>query len=252
MVRSLHDARKRRQHGLFVVEGGHSVVAALRARWPLERLLVSPEDVAGWQEVAGPGRIDIQIDIQAVEPDLLEYLSDAQTSPGVLALARLPALTAPDWDTQDLLLVLDGIGDPGNAGTLIRAADAAGAGGVVLAANSVDPFNPKVIRAATGSFFNLPPLHLTANAPADIATALQQRGLPVIAAVAHGGEDCFRYRWPRRCALVLGHETRGLSSALDAAATARVTIPIFGRAESLNVAMAGTVLLYAWRQTVNT
>jgi tRNA G18 (ribose-2'-O)-methylase SpoU len=73
----------------------------------------------------------------------------------------------------------------------------------------------------------------------------------LVAAVAHEGEDCYRFRWPPSCALVLGHETRGISEELEEAATARVTIPMFGRAESLNVASAGAVLLYAWRQSQN-
>ncbi len=81
----------------------------------------------------------------------------------------------------------------------------------------------------------------------ELADALSRAEVPLIVAAAHDGEDCFALRWPRRCALVLGHETRGVSPQLEACATARVTIPIYGRAESLNVAAAGAVLLYAWR-----
>jgi TrmH family RNA methyltransferase len=145
----------------------------------------------------------------------------------------------------DLLLVLDGIGDPGNVGTLIRSADAAGAGRIALTPNSVDAFGPKVVRASAGSLFHLPPPLL--DRAEGLARVLQQQEIPLIVAVAHGGQSCFEYSWPTRCALVLGHETRGISPVLEDAATARVTIPIYGRAESLNVAAAGAVLLYAWR-----
>lgn len=247
LVRSLHDVKGRRKHKLFLVEGGNAVVTALRARWPLQRLLMAPEDLSDeWESLAqGAG-----IETQPVDADILQYLGEAETSPGIMALAQLPAPTLTDWDAQDLLLTIDGVSDPGNVGTLIRAADAVGAGGVLLTENSADAFNPKVVRATAGSIFHLPPLQFADRDPFVVAEMLQARGIPIVAAVAHDGQDCYRYRWPRRCALVLGHETRGVSPALAAAATARVTIPIYGRAESLNVAMAGTVLLYAWRQSV--
>ncbi|MBV9864431.1 MAG: RNA methyltransferase [Abitibacteriaceae bacterium] len=205
------------------------------------------EDVdVDWEELAH----NLNIEIQPVAEEILEYLGATETVPGLIALCKLPQLATADWNVEDLLLVLDGIGDPGNVGTLIRAADAAGAGGVLLTENSADAFNPKAVRATAGSIFNLPPIQLAQRTPDAAVAALQARNIPIIAAVAHEGRDCFRYRWPRRCALVLGHETRGISPALEAAATARITIPIYGRAESLNVAMAGAVLLYAWRQSI--
>jgi len=248
LVRVLHDARGRRKHRLFVVEGGNAVTAALRARWPLQRLLLTPDDLeAGWDDLAESAGIETQ----AVAPEILEYLSEAQTAPEVIALAELPMKPAPDWDGPDLLLVLDGIGDPGNVGTLIRSADAAGAGGVVLTENSADAFGPKVVRASAGSLFSLPPLQWEEHRPEVVSERLRARDIPIVTAVAHGGEDCFSYAWPRRCALVLGHETRGVSPIFAATATSGVTIPIFGRAESLNVAAAGAVLLYAWRSRFN-
>ena len=249
LIRSLHNARERRKHGLFVVEGGNAVTAALRERWPMQRLLASPEDLdAGWDDVARTAGVETQ----PVDADLLEYLSEAQTSPEVIALAKLPSPAAPDWDVPGALLVLDEVSDPGNVGTLLRAADAGGAAGVLLTANSADAFSPKVVRASAGSLFHLPPLQLPQNSPEAIVEQVGARNIPIVTAVAHGGVSCFEYSWPARCALVLGHETRGVSEEFGAAATARVTIPIYGRAESLNVAMAGTVLLYAWRQSQNT
>jgi RNA methyltransferase, TrmH family len=246
LVRSLHDARGRRKHRLFMAEGGNAVTAALRARWPLKRLLLTPDDLeAGWRDVAR----DARLEVQPVAAEIMEYLSEAQTSPGIIALAALPEavesqVSAGNLNTADLLLILDGISDPGNAGTLIRSADAAGAGGIALTPNSADVFGPKVVRASAGSLFHLPPPLLdTAEA---LARTLRRQDIPLVAAVAHGGQDCFEYPWPRRCALALGHETRGISPVLEEMAV-RVTIPIFGRAESLNVAAAGAVLLYAWR-----
>ncbi|HEX8832552.1 MAG TPA: RNA methyltransferase, partial [Abditibacteriaceae bacterium] len=237
LVRSLHNGRDRRRQRLFVVEGGNGVTAALGARWPLQRLLAAPEDLEdGWGEVAATAGVDIQ----PVTPEILQYLCDAQTSPGVLAIAHLPeAQTLAEIAPPGLTLVLDSIGDPGNVGTLIRTADAVAASAIVATQNSADPFAPKVVRASAGSLFhmNMAPQ----STPDLLIEEFSALRIPIVVAVAHQGEDCFSYRWPRRCALVLGHETRGISPELEEVATARVTIPMVGRAESLNVASAGAV-----------
>jgi TrmH family RNA methyltransferase len=148
-----------------------------------------------------------------------------------------------------MVLALDGIGDPGNVGTLLRTADVAGVTHCVLTPQSADAFGPKAVRASAGSVFHL---QAASSTPEAILQEIGTANLPLVTAVAHGGEDCFRFSWPRRCALVLGHETRGVSPVLDEAATHRVTIPNYGRAESLNVAAAGAILLFAWRQSVET
>jgi TrmH family RNA methyltransferase len=242
LVRALHSSKGRREHKLFVIEGNNGVLAAIQAKWPVQQLIATPEDiVAQWQTHADA------IDLQPVSTELLEYLSDASTSPGVIAIAALPAAPVVDWSTQSVALVLDGINDPGNVGTLIRAADAAGASTVALTAGSADAFGPKAVRASAGSLFHLPILQQEKLAPQDLIKLLNDHDIPIVIAAAHDGISCYEYSWPRRCALVLGHETRGVSRDFEAAATVRVTIPMFGQAESLNVATAGAVLLYAWR-----
>ncbi|HVF09743.1 MAG TPA: RNA methyltransferase, partial [Abditibacteriaceae bacterium] len=244
LVRALHAAKGRREHKLFMVEGSHAVLAAIEARWPLQHLLATPDDiVAQWQNLERAG----DIEVQPVSAELLEYLSDAGTSPGVIAIAALPAAPVVDWSTQSLALVLDGINDPGNVGTLLRAADATGVGVVALTAGSADAFGPKAVRASAGSLFHLPLLQHEKLAPQNLIKLLNDQSISIVAAAAHDGTSCYEYSWPRRCALVLGHETRGVSPEFEEAATARVTIPIYGKAESLNVAAAGAVLLYAWR-----
>jgi TrmH family RNA methyltransferase len=182
----------------------------------------------------------------------MEYISEAQTPTEVLALSPLPAttldITGLPKQEQSLMLVLDGIGDPGNVGTLLRSADVAGASHCVLTPNSADVFGPKTVRASAGSLFHL---HVSVSKQETLAGTLQTALIPLVTAVAHGGENCFAFSWPPLCALVLGHETRGVSDALESAATHRVTIPNYGRAESLNVAAAGAVLLFAWRQAMS-
>lgn len=240
-VRALHQSKGRRQNNLFVVEGGNGVAAALQARWPLQRLLVPNNEIGDdWKTLAQASGIETQI----VDEEVLVYLSEAQTSPDVIALAKLPEKREPKLG--GLSIVLDEIGDPGNVGTLIRSADAVGAS-EVFSTGGADAWSPKVVRSSAGSVFHLPPISSTRS---ELIATLKAENVTLIAAVAHEGEDCFRFRWPSSCALVLGHETRGISAELENAAAFRVTIPVFGKAESLNVASAGAVLLYAWRQKI--
>jgi TrmH family RNA methyltransferase len=243
LVRSLHTAKGRRENGVFLVEGKNGVEAALEAAWPIRKILCAPEAIISWQVK------NLTLSVQPVAPAILQYLSDAETSPGVLALAALPEAesTLPD----DLLLVLDGVSDPGNVGTLVRSSDAAGAGGVLAISSSADPFAPKAVRASSGSLFHLPLLKIEDDSPRAVIKALQAASTPIIVADAGGEISCFDFEWPRRCALILGHETRGVSKWFHDAASAKIKIPIYGKAESLNVASAGTVLLYAWRNGIN-
>jgi TrmH family RNA methyltransferase len=242
LVRSLHTTKGRRENGLFLAEGRNAVEAALAAGWPIRKLMCPPEDVLLWAARGGGETV------QPVTEPILSYLCDAQTSAGVLALCAQPQPHSFPND-QAMTLVLDGIGDPGNIGTLIRAADAAGCGGVLCTSSSCDPFGPKAVRASAGSIFHVPLVIMEDHSPRAVAEALRRNGTPIITTAASAPQSCFEFDWPPHCALVLGHETRGVSKVFEEAATAVVSIPIFGKAESLNVAMAGTVLAYAWKQS---
>lgn len=244
LARSLHPAKGRKQHRVFLAEGGNALASALRVRWPLQMVFVADDEIGrAWAQLAE----ESDVPVQRVDDEILKYIGETETSPDVIAIARIPRDESL-WPEDELLLVLDGLSDPGNVGTLIRGADAAGVSGILATQTSSDAFAPKTVRASAGSLFNLPPLRLDDNTPEAIVAQLQKRRIPIVTAEAHDGIDCFQFDWSRRCALVLGHETRGVSHAFSRAAAASVTIPIFGRAESLNVAMAGTILMYAWRQ----
>jgi RNA methyltransferase, TrmH family len=140
-----------------------------------------------------------------------------------------------DLAAAGLVLVADGVGDPGNLGTMLRSAEAAGVDGVVLTAGSVDPFNPKVVRASAGALFRVPVL------VSDLA-AVRNGGLRTIGTSSHRGTAHTSADLTGRIALVVGSEAHGLPD--DALVDEWVTIPHHGRAESLNVAMAATVLCF--------
>lgn len=241
LVRSLHSSKGRREHGLFLIEGKNAVSAALATEFPIRGVLAT-QDEQEYSEAAA----DKGIEIHRVSAEIMAYVGEAQSAVPVIAIGEIP--TNRDEALPPFTLVLDGISDPGNVGTLWRAADAAGAGGVV-SLGGADPYSPKVVRSAAGSTFHLRPRALQSPDPQALIATLEEQQIEIVCAQAHGAQNCYDFDWPERAALVLGHETRGISPEIEAAAQHQVTIPIFGRAESLNAAMAGTILLFSWAQS---
>ncbi|QCU77766.1 RNA methyltransferase [Citricoccus sp. SGAir0253] len=263
-VARLAGRSSRQREGLFLAEGPQPAREALRAhlgivgapQWRpgavVEQLYVSERvgdrdaELAGLVErAAGAG-----VPVRRATDEVLAAMSDAVTGQGILAVCRIPDTAAeavlPGLGDPRLVAVLCRVQDPGNAGTILRAADAAGAAGVVLAAGSVDPFNPKVVRSTAGSLFHVPLV-----TGADLAATtrmLADCGLQVLAA---DGQGPVRLDRPpsgllaRPTAWLFGNEAQGLSAAELALAGERVAVPLYGQAESLNVATAATVCLYA-------
>ena len=174
----------------------------------------------------------------AVVPDrLFEKLASTETSQGVIALVKPRAWTLEQlFGARSLVVILNGVQDPGNAGSIVRAAEAFGATGVVFLKGSVSPFNAKTLRASAGSLFRVPFV-----ISGDIASALRERGLDVYATVP-GGSTLPSADLTRPCALIIGSEARGVSTELRSAAR-ELSIPTTG-VESLNAAVAAGILLY--------
>jgi TrmH family RNA methyltransferase len=176
-------------------------------------------------------------------------LSEARSSQGVVAVCAMPQLSLPGLLARrpNLLVVLVDVADPGNAGTVIRVADAAGADGVVFAGSTVDPYNGKCVRASTGSIVHLPVV--TGVTAAHAVRAVRDAGLIAIAADSHAPTDidapAITERLARPTAWLFGHEVRGLASVSELSVDVAVRIPIYGSAESLNLATAAAVCLYA-------
>jgi TrmH family RNA methyltransferase len=184
-----------------------------------------------------------------VDDRALASLSDSVTPAGVVAVCRFldrPLDAVLDHD-PGLLAICAAVRDPGNAGTVIRTADAAGADGVVLAGHSVDAYNPKTVRATVGSLFHLPLAVVTD--PADAVARARAAGLVVLAADGAGETDLDdaldEGLLAHDTAWLFGNEARGLPEELAALADHRVRIPIHGKAESLNLSTAAAVCLYA-------
>ncbi len=173
----------------------------------------------------------------------LASLSEAVSPAGLVAVCRHLDVPLADALTGSLVAICADVRDPGNAGTVIRTADAAGAGGVVLAGSSVDAYNAKTVRATVGSLFHLPVA--VEPDPAAAVAAAQEAGFVVLAADGAGDVDLFEADLGPPTAWLFGNEAWGLPAELAALADQRVAIPIHGRAESLNLATAAAVCLYA-------
>lgn len=248
-ARKLDQRKHRQQQGRFLVEGLQLIHMALDAGLrPLE-VFFCRALFAGAEAPALMERFHaIGAALQPVSVNVMQALSDRDTPQGLVAAfalysAPLDALTLAG---SELVVVLDRLQDPGNLGTLLRTADAAGAAAVIVVTPAADPFDPRTVRASMGSLFNLPVI--AADDAPGLCSWLRGRGLRVIGADARRGVEWTRCDWRGGAALLLGNEARGLSDDLAAGVAEWVSLPIVGRADSLNVAVAGGVLMYTWMQ----
>lgn len=246
-VRSLARRSVRARQGAFLAEGPQAVREAVRcAPHKVREVFVAPQAQERHGAVVSAAQ-ECGITVRLVTDEVLAQICDARTPQGILAVCR--RIDVPVHvvlrEGPHTLAVLGQVRDPGNAGTVIRAADAAGVDAVVLSRGCVDVFNPKVVRASAGSLFHLP----IAIGPAlpELIGLLTERGIGTLAADTGGSTDLDAagplllapHAW------VLGNEAWGLSTEVLQACSASVRIPIHGRAESLNLAMAATLCLYA-------
>jgi len=245
-ARKLAQRKHRRESGRFLVEGLQLVHMALDAgARPREAFFCAAQ--AGPVAAALRDRLaDAGADVLPVSTHVMDALAEREVGQGLvvafdLVERGLDELAPP---AGGLALVLDRLQDPGNLGTLIRTADAVGAGAVVLVEPSVDPFDPKAVRGSMGSLFHVPLARV--GDPAAAFAWAASHGLRAVAADAHAGELWGDALLAGGVALVLGNEARGLSPDVDRHVVHRVQLPVVGRAESLNVAVAGGVLMYAW------
>lgn len=252
--RLLTDRRFRQREGVFVVEGGQPVWRAMDAartgdRFRVEQLVVCDEllrpeaarDMVRDFEDAG-GRV------ARVSAELFERLSERDGPAGVLALVRaatttLGALTVGDDAT---IVALEHVGNPGNLGTIVRTADAAGASAVVLIGTGADPFDPAAVKASMGSVFAVPVVR--ADGLAEFLTWTRDVGARVVATSGSASDTHWGAAYRTPTVLLFGAEGPGLSDAALSGADTTVRIPMTGTAESLNLSIAVAVLLYEARR----
>jgi RNA methyltransferase, TrmH family len=249
-LRAAFAGHARLSGGLIAIEGEHLLFEAIRAGLVLKTIFVS-------ERCTPPADLPRGVELIELPGEIFSSAVDTQHPQGIAAL-----FVPPTWDIESmfpakgpsaktpLLLIAAGLQDPGNLGTLIRSAEAFGATGVLTTPGTVSQWNQKALRASAGSVFRVP---VVAATPADLTT-LKSRGLQLFAAVAgdphtHSVADA---NLTQPCALMIGNEGSGIAMELLQISDARITIPTPGPVESLNAAIAGSLLLYeASRQRTN-
>lgn len=246
-VAKLTKRSARTETGLFLLEGPQAVREALTYRpEAIVELFATPN---GWEKHPDirARSAEAEIDVEYVTEYVLNAMADTVTPQGLVAVVQQTPTSVRDIFAASprLVAICEEVRDPGNLGTIIRAADAAGADAVVLTGRTVDPYNPKVVRATTGSLFHLPVS--VAGDLADVVKRAHEAGLRILAADVKG-DDLLEARAQGLLAeptgWLFGNEARGLEDAALALADKVLKLPIFGKAESLNLATAASVCLY--------
>jgi len=244
VVRRFRASKERAGGDLALLEGTKLLEEAVAAGAAITEVAASPRAGRTPRGRALLHALEARrVQVSYMDEDVLASVSEAETSQGVVALARRPAFAEEAMLAgRPLLLVAVGIQNPGNVGALLRAAEAAGATGAYLAEGCADPFSWKALRGSMGSAFRIP--HVRRVAARETLERLRARGVATVAATTSGGAPYDQVDLTRPVALVLGNEGAGLDDEILAAASARVAIPMKGGVESLNVAVAAGILLF--------
>ena len=243
-VKSLKNRKYRDEKGLFFIEGTRFVREALVERADICKIVItdkfhdSPPDKELLDSVKHS-----EYETCVLTERLFREVSDTENPQGILAVVRKKTHSLDRvLSDSSFILFLDSLQDPGNLGTIIRTADAAGADGVILSRGCVDLYNPKVLRATMGSIFHIPVLQ-----DADLKEAIsiaKTKGFGVYAAHLKGKINYFDVDMKKRTAIIIGNEAKGISDDIAALADMPVRIPMPGRAESLNASVAAGLLMY--------
>jgi len=243
-IKSLKNRKYRDEKGLFFIEGTRFVREALLENADICKIAITDKfhdnppnkDLLDSIKHAG-------YEICILTERLFKEISDTENPQGILAVIRKKTYSFERvLSESSFILFLDSLQDPGNLGTIIRTADAAGADGIILSKGCVDLYNPKVLRATMGSIFHIPVLQA-----ADLVEAIgivRAKGFGVYAAHLKGKVNYFDVDMKKRTAIIIGNEANGISEEISAQADMLVRIPMPGRAESLNASVAAGLLMY--------
>jgi RNA methyltransferase, TrmH family len=243
-IKKLHSAKERRETQLFLLEGTHLIQEACAVNYPLQTVCCTPQWQADhpelWSIVAATAdRVEL------VSDKVIKAIATTVQPDGIVATAPRLAFSQPPIPA-DLTIVLETIQDPGNVGTIIRTAAAAGVTGLWISQDSVDLDNPKVLRASAGQWFRLA-MGVSDNLPA-LVTSYQEQGVRVISTTSHTETSYWDVDLRSPTLILLGNEGAGLSADLAALADLQVKIPMSAAVESLNVATAAALMLYEVRR----
>ena len=237
----LKQKKYRLQQQCFLAEGLRTVEEAVAAKAATSIFYTAIEDDRTRRVLEQAAAM--QVKLICVTEQIMKKLADTENPQGIIAVCKMQATKLePLLAAGEMLLVLDRVGDPGNIGTMLRTADAAGIGGLVLLKGSADIYAPKTVRASMGSLFHIPVL--AGIEEEKFVERAQRAGYQLLVTSLDGADNLYKADLSGRLAFVMGNEANGVSESLLKAADKRVFIPMAGRAESLNVAMAAGVVMF--------
>ena len=240
-----NNASYRDKSGEFIAEGERLCAEALICNAQISYCIVTAEFLIrnpDFQKKLD----DLKVTIYTVSENLFNSISRTQHPQGVLFVIRIPSVVTSDFAGTNRILILDGISEPGNMGTIIRTADAFGFGTVILCNNCVDIYNPKVVRSTMGGIFRTN--FICANNISKTMEQLKSAGFQIAAAVLDGATDITEIKFSDKLALAIGSEANGASAELLAGADSKVKIPMVKEAESLNAAVAAGIAMFIGRE----
>lgn len=242
-VVSLHKRKTRKEYGEFLIEGWRFVEEGIRRKAEIRQIYVCPEKEREFWPALQEILREQRIPVLEVDEKVLRKMSETEEPQGVIAVVGFQDLTWGDLDidSETVLLIVDGIQDPGNLGTILRTALAAGVQQVCLTTGTVDLYNPKVLRSTMGAVFALKVL--TDCPPEQVVQFARNKGLNILTGDI-GGKPLYETEFSLPLALVVGNEGNGPSEVFRSSELTRVTLPMGHEVESLNVAIATGIMLY--------
>ncbi|MFA5097915.1 MAG: RNA methyltransferase [Candidatus Margulisiibacteriota bacterium] len=238
MISGLNDKKNRDKEGLFFVEGRFNLDEAVKGGLPIKYLLFTDKSLIKGLHNSGAELIHI-------DERIFNKITGLGSPGGIMAVVEKPQIRTEDLvlGKVPLIIIGDNIRDPGNAGTMIRSADAAGADAVIFSEGSADIYNPKTVRSTGGSLFHLPVVNGCGLAPF-LRTLKEQKSIRLIAADAKAKTLYTKVDFNLPSAIIIGNEASGISKEIKALCDVTAAIPIIGKAESLNAAVSCSILLY--------
>lgn len=243
-LKSLKTKRTRDEKGLFFIEGIRFMEEALKENAEIDKIFISDKlgDINGGSEILKRVN-DESYTIYSLPDKLFKEVSDTESPQGILATIRFRKMSTDEIQADGrFYIILDSLQDPGNMGTIIRTADAAGVSGIIISKGCVDIYNPKVLRSTMGSVFHIPLYH--SEDLINPITKLKKSGFKIYAAHLMGSANYFEEDMRGQSAIIIGNEANGISDEIAEQADVLVKIPMPGRAESLNASVAASLLMY--------
>ncbi len=239
LMQLIRKPKARREQGVFIVEGIKMFIETPANR--IEKIYVSEKFISNPSNLE---KLD-GFSYETVKDEVFRRISDTVTPQGVMTIVKKSETCLKNMfsnERNNLFIVLEDLQDPGNLGTIIRTAEGAGVSGVIMSKNTVDIYNPKVIRSTMGAIYRVPFTYV--ENLSDSLDELKQRGVAVAAAHLAGENEYFEEDWRRNTAFIIGNEANGISDEISKKADLLVRIPMEGKVESLNASVAASILMY--------